>query len=105
MNLVRLWRDQGKPQQARELLAPVYGWFTEAFDTLDLRRRRWRYNSLLDEHAIGHFQRGPSTGYDALSRISNAMKRRSRGGELSKGRRPKTPEPQRCNAPKAIVGL
>ena len=30
-------RDQGKPQQARELLAPVYGWFTEGFDTRDLR--------------------------------------------------------------------
>ena len=29
MSLARLWRDQGKPQQARELLAPVYGWFTE----------------------------------------------------------------------------
>jgi predicted ATPase len=36
MNLARLWRDQGKVQQARELLAPVYGWFTEGFDTLDL---------------------------------------------------------------------
>jgi predicted ATPase len=36
MSLARLWRDQGKPQQARELLAPVYGWFTEGFDTLDL---------------------------------------------------------------------
>jgi hypothetical protein len=33
MSLARLWRDQGKMQQARELLAPVYGWFTEAFDT------------------------------------------------------------------------
>jgi hypothetical protein len=31
------WRDQAKPQQARELLAPVYGWFTEGFDTLDLK--------------------------------------------------------------------
>ena len=31
-----LWRNQGKPQQARELLAPVYDWFTEGFDTLDL---------------------------------------------------------------------
>ena len=30
------WRDQGKPQQARELLSPVYGWFTEGFDTRDL---------------------------------------------------------------------
>jgi predicted ATPase len=29
MSLARLWRDQGKVQQARELLAPVYGWFTE----------------------------------------------------------------------------
>ena len=36
MNLARLWRDQGKAQQARELLAPVYGWFTEGFDTGDL---------------------------------------------------------------------
>ena len=33
MSLARLWRDQGKPQQARELLAPVYNWFTEGFDT------------------------------------------------------------------------
>jgi hypothetical protein len=33
MSLARLWRDQGKVQQARELLAPVYGWFTEGFDT------------------------------------------------------------------------
>ena len=33
MSLARLWRDQGKQQQARELLAPVYGWFTEGFDT------------------------------------------------------------------------
>jgi predicted ATPase/class 3 adenylate cyclase len=36
MSMARLWRDQGKPEQARELLAPVYGWFTEGFDTLDL---------------------------------------------------------------------
>jgi hypothetical protein len=31
MSLARLWRDQGKVQQAREPLAPVYGWFTEGF--------------------------------------------------------------------------
>jgi predicted ATPase len=37
MSLARLWRHQGKSQQARELLAPVYGWFTEGFDTLDLK--------------------------------------------------------------------
>ena len=44
MSLARLWRDQGKVQQARELLAPVYGWFTEGFDTLDLKEAK----SLLD---------------------------------------------------------
>jgi hypothetical protein len=37
MSLARLWRDQGKVSEARELLAPVYGWFTEGFDTLDLK--------------------------------------------------------------------
>src|SRR5215472_7460317 len=37
MSMARLWRDQGKPQQACELLAPVYGWFTEGFDTRDLK--------------------------------------------------------------------
>jgi predicted ATPase len=40
MSMARLWRDQGKSQQARELLAPVYGWFTEGFDTLDLREAK-----------------------------------------------------------------
>jgi predicted ATPase len=39
MSMTRLWRDQGKPQQARELLAPIYGWFTEGFDTRDLKER------------------------------------------------------------------
>jgi hypothetical protein len=37
MRLARLWRDQGKVQQARELPAPVYGRFTEGFDTRDLK--------------------------------------------------------------------
>ena len=36
----RLSRDQGKVQQARELLAPVYGWFTEGFDTRDLKEAK-----------------------------------------------------------------
>jgi predicted ATPase len=39
-SLARLWRDQGKPQQARELLAPIYGWFTEGFDTRDLKEAK-----------------------------------------------------------------
>ncbi len=40
MSLARLWRDQGKVQQARELLAPVYGWFTEGFDTRNLKEAK-----------------------------------------------------------------
>ena len=44
MSLARLWRDRGKRNEARELLAPVYGWFTEGFDTLDLKKAK----SLLD---------------------------------------------------------
>jgi predicted ATPase len=32
--------DQGRPEQARELLAPVYGWFAEGFDTLDLKEAK-----------------------------------------------------------------
>jgi class 3 adenylate cyclase/predicted ATPase len=44
-SLARLWRDQGKRQQARELLAPVYGWFTEGFDTRDLKEAK----TLLEE--------------------------------------------------------
>jgi predicted ATPase len=47
MSMARLWRDQGKRQQARDLLAPVYGWFTEGFDTLDLKQAK----ALLDELA------------------------------------------------------
>jgi predicted ATPase len=37
MSMARLWRDQGNAQQALDLLGPVYGWFTEGFDTLDLK--------------------------------------------------------------------
>ena len=47
MSMARLWRDQGKRDEARELLAPVYGWFTEGFDTLDLKEAK----VLLDELA------------------------------------------------------
>jgi tetratricopeptide (TPR) repeat protein len=45
MSLARLWRDQGKRTEARDLLAPVYGWFTEGFDTSVLRDGK----ALLDE--------------------------------------------------------
>jgi predicted ATPase len=40
MNLARLWREQGKTPKAVELLAPVYGWFTEGFDTRDLKEAK-----------------------------------------------------------------
>ena len=45
ISMARLWRDQGKRQQAHDLLAPVYNWFTEGFDTLDLKEAK----ALLDE--------------------------------------------------------
>jgi predicted ATPase len=45
MSMARLWRDQGKRQEACDLLAPVYGWFTEGSDTLDLKDAK----ALLDE--------------------------------------------------------
>jgi predicted ATPase len=40
MSMARLWRDQDKPQEVHDLLAPVYGWFTEGFDTLDLKEAK-----------------------------------------------------------------
>ena len=45
MSLSRLWQQQGKSAEARELLAPLYGWFTEGFDTADLQEAK----ALLDE--------------------------------------------------------
>jgi class 3 adenylate cyclase/predicted ATPase len=48
MNMARLWRQQGKQRQAGDLLAPVYGWFTEGFETLDLREAR----DLLDQLSL-----------------------------------------------------
>jgi predicted ATPase len=46
-SLARLWRNQGKRQEAHDLLAPVYGWFTEGFDTVDLKEAK----ALLEELA------------------------------------------------------
>jgi predicted ATPase len=45
MSLARLWQQQGKRIEARELLAPIYGWFTEGFDTADLQEAK----ALLEE--------------------------------------------------------
>jgi hypothetical protein len=46
MSMARLWQAQGKRDEARELLAPVYGWFTEGFDTRDEAK------ALLDELVV-----------------------------------------------------
>ena len=48
MSMARLWRDQGKRNEARNLLAPVYDWFTEGFDTRDLKEAK----ALLDGLAL-----------------------------------------------------
>ncbi len=48
-SLARLWQQQGKPAEARDLLAPVYNWFTEGFDTADLKDAK----ALLDELSEG----------------------------------------------------
>ena len=45
--LARLWQNQGRPDEARQMLAPIYGWFTEGFDTRDLREAK----ALLDDLA------------------------------------------------------
>jgi predicted ATPase len=45
MSLSRLWQQQGQRAEARELLAPLYGWFTEGFDTADLQEAK----ALLEE--------------------------------------------------------
>ena len=48
VSMARLWRDQGKRNEAHELLAPIHGWFTEGFNTVDLREAK----TLLDELAL-----------------------------------------------------
>ncbi len=60
-SLARLWRDQGKPAEARALLAPVYGWFTEGFDTLDLKDAKALLEELADAAAL------PASGVSALA--------------------------------------
>jgi predicted ATPase len=45
-SLARLWRDQGKRPEARDLLGPIYHWFTEGFDAPDLRDAKELLNEL-----------------------------------------------------------
>ena len=47
MSLSRLWLQQGKAREARQLLAPVYSWFTEGFDTADLQEAKTLLGALI----------------------------------------------------------
>jgi predicted ATPase len=73
MSMARLWRDQGKRDEARELLAPVYGWFTEGFDTLVTLRNSAR----IEEKGLSRSRRHLSS-----VRISSRSRyrRSNRGG-------------------------
>src|SRR5262249_3127748 len=62
MSMARLWRDQGKRDEARELLAPVYGWFTEGFETLDVKEAK----ALLDGLVV---VKDKNQGRDGLQRL------------------------------------
>ncbi len=63
VSLACLWRDQGRCDAARDLLAPLYGWFTEGFDTPDLTDAK----ALLDRLA----ERDPNRGSSPADRIEN----------------------------------
>ena len=49
VSLSRLWQRQGKQDEARQLLAPIYGWFTEGFDTKDLQEAKALLAALAEE--------------------------------------------------------
>jgi predicted ATPase len=53
MSLSRLWQQQGKRAEAHALLAPIYGWFTEGFDTADLQEAKALLAALEGEHRRG----------------------------------------------------
>ena len=53
MSLGRLWQQQGKRDEARALLAPIYGWFTEGFDTADLQEAKALLAVLEEAHRRG----------------------------------------------------
>ena len=59
-SLARLWQHQGKRAEAYALLAPVYGWFTEGFDTADLQEAKGLLEALGGAHGRGHPARCPT---------------------------------------------
>jgi predicted ATPase len=72
MSMARLWRDQGKRDEARRASAPVGGWFTEGFDTLDLKeaRKRPRTCSTSSARSTGRNFRSDATTKSFLAKTS-----------------------------------
>ena len=62
MSMARLWRDQSKRDAARELLAPVYSWFTEGFDTLDLKEAKALLDALRPDNEFRNGLSEPRSG-------------------------------------------
>ena len=56
MSMARLWCDRGNRDEARDLLTPVYGWFTEGFDTLDLKEAKGLLNDMRPRSAGSAYQ-------------------------------------------------
>jgi predicted ATPase len=99
MSLARLRRDQGRCAEAHNILAPVYTWFTEGFDTPDLKHAK----ALLDELGArdGHFGLAARPGSRTLRRKSggsSATRPTSRGPAASAGRA-EQPHRSRCDTP------
>ncbi len=65
MGMARMWRDEGRRQQAYDLLAPVCGWFSEGFDTPDLQEAKALLDGLKGDErkmplAVDRMGRGPA---------------------------------------------
>ena len=94
MSMARFWRDQGKRDEARDLLAPVYGWFTEGFDTLNLKggkgaaRTRPRARALHRRRSISEICLEPMA----------VMSKRKRLSELRRGLIRNLPRPGTISA-------
>ncbi len=67
-SMARLWRDQDKADEARDLLAPVYNWFTEGFDTVDLKEA-----SMRSRHKPSHTLRLPVLAPKLMVKSHHAM--------------------------------
>jgi predicted ATPase len=73
----RLWHNQEKPQQARELLAPVYGWFTEGYYTLDLKEAKASLDELAPDQSnfeTASYKRQPDLSFSSAYRDSSIMR-------------------------------